>query len=185
MSGPEIAEVLSMPRSTVSAILARIGLGKLSALERPEPPNRYERRRPGGLLHINVKKLAGIDRAGHRVTGSRRGQAAGVGWEYVYVCIDDATRLAYVEVLTDERAITAVGFLRRAVAHFASYGIRVERVMTDNASAYRSAVHALASQVPDPKRSTSADEALGFAVSVSKVCPSPQHQRRGRPQSEH
>ena len=144
MSGPEIAEVLSMPRSTVSAILARIGLGKLSALERPEPPNRYERRRPGGLLHIDVKKLAGIDRAGHRVTGSRRGQAAGVGWEYVYVCIDDATRLAYVEVLTDERAITAVGFLRRAVAHFASYGIRVERVMTDNASAYRSAVHALA-----------------------------------------
>ena len=111
MSGPEIAEVLSMPRSTVSAILARIGLGKLSALERPEPPNRYERRRPGELLHIDVKKLAGIDRAGHRVTGSRRGQAAGVGWEYVYVCIDDATRLAYVEVLTDERAITAVGFL--------------------------------------------------------------------------
>ena len=73
-----------MPRSTVSAILARIGLGKLSALERPEPPNRYERRRPGELLHIDVKKLAGIDRAGHRVTGSRRGQAAGVGWEYVY-----------------------------------------------------------------------------------------------------
>jgi transposase InsO family protein len=144
MSGPEIAEVLSMPRSTVSAILARIGLGKLSALERPEPPNRYERRRPGGLLHIDVKKLAGIDRAGHRVTGSRRGQAAGAGWEYVYVCIDDATRLAYVEVLTDERAITAVGFLRRAVAHFASYGIRVERVMTDNGPAYRSAVHALA-----------------------------------------
>jgi transposase InsO family protein len=144
MSGPEIAEVLAMPASTVSAILARIGLGKLSALERAELPNRYERRRPGELLHIDVKKLAGIDGAGHRVTGSRRGQAAGVGWEYVYVCIDDATRLAYVEVLADEKARTAVGFLRRAVSHFASFGVRVERVMTDNGSAYRSGVHALA-----------------------------------------
>lgn len=144
MSGPEIAEVLSMPVSTVSAILTRIGLGKLSALEPPEPANRYERRRPGELLHIDVKKLARIDGAGHRVTGNRKGQATGVGWEFVYVCIDDASRLAYVEVLADEKAKTAVGFLRRAVAHFASFGVRVERVMTDNASAYRSAIHALA-----------------------------------------
>ena len=144
MTGSEIAETFSMPLSTVSAILTRIGLGKLSRLEPPEPANRYERRRPGELLHIDVKKLARIDGAGHRVTGSRRGQTRKPGWEYVYVCIDDATRLAYVEVLADEKARTAVGFLRRAVSHFASFGVRVERVMTDNGSAYRSAIHALA-----------------------------------------
>jgi transposase InsO family protein len=144
LTGAEIAECLRMPLSTVSAILTRIGLGKRSRLEPPEPANRYERRHPGELLHIDVKKLARIDGAGHRVTGSRRGQARGIGWEYVHICVDDATRLAYVEVLTDEKATTAVGFLRRAVAHFGAYGIPVERVMTVNGSAYRALVHGLA-----------------------------------------
>jgi len=144
MTAAEISECLRMPASTVSAIVTRIGLGRLSRLEPKEPANRYERSRPGELVHIDVKKLGRIVSAGHRVTGSRQGQRKGIGWEYVHVCVDDATRLAYIEVLEDERAQTAIGFLRRALAHFARYGIKVERVMTDNGSAYRSAIHALA-----------------------------------------
>jgi transposase InsO family protein len=153
MTGAEIAMVLGMPLSTVSAVLGRIGLGKLSRLEAPEPPNRYERARPGELLHIDVKKLGRIRGAGHRVTGSRasqrktrrEGRRVGIaGWEFVHVCVDDATRLAYVEVLADEKASTAVGFLRRAIAFYQRHGITVERLMTDNGSAYRSSVHALA-----------------------------------------
>jgi transposase InsO family protein len=144
MTGAEIAETLSMPLSTVSAVLTRIGLGKLSRLEPPEPANRYERKRPGELVHIDVKKLGRIGRPGHRVNGDRRTRSRGIGWEYVHVCIDDATRIAYVEVLEDEKATTAAGFLRRAVAHYRAHGIRVERVMTDNGSCYRAVVHALA-----------------------------------------
>ena len=137
MTGAEIAELLAMPLSTVSGILTRIGLGRISRLEPLEPPNRYERARPGELIHIDVKKLGRINGAGHRVTGVRRRQgstnhaARSTGWEFVHVCVDDATRLAYVEVLDDEKATTAIAFLRRAVAHFAAYGITVERVMTD------------------------------------------------------
>jgi transposase InsO family protein len=152
MTAAEIAEILGMALSTVSLWLKRIGLGKRSRLEPPEPPNRYERARPGELIHVDVKKLGRFERAGHRVTGSRRGRltqltAAGrgrgvVGWEFCHVAIDDATRLAFVEVLPDERGETAVGFLRRAIAWFAERGIRVERVMTDNGSPYVSAVHA-------------------------------------------
>ncbi|HYN73516.1 MAG TPA: IS481 family transposase [Nakamurella sp.] len=146
MSGAEIAECLEMALSTVSGILTRIGLGKLSRLEPPEPPNRYERKRPGELVHIDVKKLGRIGHrgAGHRVTGNRRQRSRGAGWEFVHVCVDDATRLAYVEVLADERASTAVGFLRRALAFYRAHGISVERVMTDNGSCYRSTVHAIA-----------------------------------------
>jgi transposase InsO family protein len=153
MTGAEIAEALVMPLSTVSAILTRIGLGKRSRLEPPEPANRYERKRPGELLHIDVKKLGRIRGAGHRVTGSRRSQRkttidgrrrGAAGWEFVHVCVDDATRLAYVEVLEDEKATTAAAFLGRAVAHYRAHGIRVERVMTDNGSCYRAIVHALA-----------------------------------------
>ena len=144
MTGAEIAETLGMPVSTVSGILTRIGLGKLWRLEPLEPPNRYEKQRPGELVHVDVKKLGRIGRPGHRVNGDRRTRSRGIGWEYVHVAIDDATRLVYVEVLEDEKAVTAVGFLRRAVAHFAAFGIRVERLMTDNGNAYRSAVHALA-----------------------------------------
>ena len=157
MTGAEIAECLGMALSTVSGILTRVGLGKLGGLGL-EPAYRYERARPGELIHIDVKKLGRIQGgAGKRVTdGIRRTRwaptktdAAGVrrsqvGWEFVHVCIDDATRLAYVEVLPDERAMTAVGFLRRAVAHFASYGITTQRLITDNGNAYRSAIHAIA-----------------------------------------
>lgn len=145
MTGPEIAECLGMALSTVSVVLGRIGLGKLSRLEPLEPPNRYERSRPGDLIHIDVKKLVRIQRgAGHRVTGKRTSQAKGAGWEFVHVCIDDATRLAYVEVLANERANTAIGFLRRALAFYAAHGIGVEELMTDNGNAYRSTAHAIA-----------------------------------------
>jgi transposase InsO family protein len=151
MTAAEIAETLGMPVSTVSGILTRIGLGKLWRLEPLEPPNRYEKKRPGELVHVDVKKLGRIrGGAGHRITGSRHWQGSSshaartVGWEYVHVCVDDATRLVYVEVLADEKAVTAVGFLRRAVAHFAAYGIQVERLTTDNGSAYRATIHALA-----------------------------------------
>ncbi|NUR77577.1 MAG: helix-turn-helix domain-containing protein [Thermoleophilia bacterium] len=131
MTAAEIAETLAMPLSTVSAVLRRIGLGRLSRLEPLEPANRYERKRPGELLHVDVKKLGRIGRPGHRVNGDRRTRTRGIGWEYVHVCVDDATRLAYVEVLADEKAVTAAGFLRRAVAHYRAHGIQVERVLTD------------------------------------------------------
>lgn len=145
MTGAEIAETLGMPLSTVSGILTRIGLGKLWRLEPLEPANRYEMQRPGELVHVDVKKLARIGgQAGHRVHGDRRTRRRGIGWEYVHIAIDDATRLVYVEVLGDEKAVTAVGFLRRAIAHFAAFGIQVERLMTDNGSAYISTIHAVA-----------------------------------------
>jgi transposase InsO family protein len=153
MTSSEISECLGMALSTVSAVLKRIGLGKLSRLDPVEPPNRYERRQAGELLHIDVKKLGKINGAGWRVTGNKASQNANrrarrrggpAGWEFVHVCVDDATRLAYAEVLADEKATTAIAFLRRAVAFYAAHGIRVERVMTDNGSAYRSIAHALA-----------------------------------------
>jgi len=158
MTGAEIAEVLRMPQTTVSGILTRIGMGRLGRLGL-EPTQRYERGRPGELIHIDVKKLGRIeggagwrvrdrkqhynrtftDRDGHRRTT--------VGWEYVHVCVDDATRMAYVEVLPDEKAKTAIAFLGRAVRFFRRHGIRVERVLTDNGSAYRSTIHALACRI--------------------------------------
>jgi transposase InsO family protein len=142
MTAAEIAETLVMPLATVSAILKRIGLGKRSRLEPVEPPNLYECSRPGELVHVDVKKLARFTRPGHRVLGRGRGRVEeGAGYEYVHVCVDDFSRLAYVEVLANERAQTAIGFLRRALAWFAAQGIRVERVMTDNGSAYRSHAH--------------------------------------------
>jgi transposase InsO family protein len=157
-TGPEIAECLGMAVSTVSAILTRIGMGRLGRLGL-EPARRYERERPGELVHIDVKKLGRIVRgAGHRITGRpgrarrhspRRTDAEGVsrdttGWEYVHIAVDDCTRLAYAEVLPDEKAITVAGFLRRAAAFYALHGITVERVLTDNGGGYRSAIHAIA-----------------------------------------
>ena len=133
MTPAEIAEALGLALSTVSLWLKRIGLGRRSRLEPPEPPNRYERKRPGELIHIDVKKLGRFEVAGKRMVG-RRHTSAGYGWECCHVCVDDATRLAYVEVLPDERGETAVGFLRWAIAWFAERGVRVERVMTDNGS---------------------------------------------------
>jgi transposase InsO family protein len=154
-SGPEIAEVLDMPLSTISGILTRIGMGRLGRLG-VEPAQRYERSRPGELIHIDVKKLGRIKGgAGKRITGIRRHHqpaitdAAGrrrrtAGWDFVHVAIDDCTRLAYAEVLGDETAMTAAAFLARALRFYARHGITVERVMTDNGSAYRSTVHAIA-----------------------------------------
>jgi transposase InsO family protein len=147
LTGAQIAMALSMPLSTVSGILTQVGLGKLRSLEPPEPPNRYERRWPGELIHIDVKKLGRIGRgAGHRVSGNRGpgARSRGAGWEFVHVCVDDATRLAYVEVLPDEKAATAVAFLRRATSFYRSHGVRVQRVMTDNGPAYISLAHKLA-----------------------------------------
>jgi transposase InsO family protein len=154
-TGPEIAGPLGMALSTVSGILIRIGMGKLGRLGL-EPAQRYERERPGELIHIDVKKLGRIQGgAGHRVTGRRRTakpdrrDADGVrhhtiGWEFVHIAIDDCTRLAYAEVLGDERAITVVAFLRRAVAFFQRHGMTVQQLMTDNGSGYRSMIHAVA-----------------------------------------
>src|SRR3954452_13533439 len=134
MTAAEIAELLSMALSTVSAVLRRAGLGKLSRLDPPEPPNRYEYDRPGGMLHLDIKKLGRILRPGHRVTGTKRGRrqarrtaagegGGGAGGDFAHVCVDDATRLAYAEVLADERGPTAAEFLERAIAWFRSMGI--------------------------------------------------------------
>jgi transposase InsO family protein len=148
MTGAEIAECLDMALTTVSGILTRIGMGRLGRLGM-EPAVRYERSRPGELIHIDVKKLGRIARPGHRVLGR---QSAGGhhrrvyerGWEFVHVCVDDATRLAYVEVLENEKATTAIAFLRRAVAFYAAHGITVEQLLTDNGAAYRSTIHTIA-----------------------------------------
>ena len=154
-TGPEVAETLGMALSTVSGILSRIGMGKLGRLGL-EPAVRYERERPGELIHIDVKKLGRIHGgAGKRVTGIHRNpwlertDADGVrrkvvGWEYVHIAIDDCTRLAYAEVLSDEKATTVVAFLRRAVAFYVRHGMTVEQLLTDNGSGYRSLVHAIA-----------------------------------------
>jgi hypothetical protein len=140
-TGPEIAELLGMAGSTVSGILTRIGLGRLGRLGL-EAPERYQRERPGELIHVDVKKLGRIQGgAGHRVTGRRHyntrptdrlgARRCTVGWDYVHIAIDDCTRLAYAEVLADEKATTATAFLGRALEFFARHGITVERVMTD------------------------------------------------------
>jgi len=147
-TGPEIAETLAMPLSTVSGILRRIGMGKLGRLGL-ESAERYERQRPGELIHIDVKKLGRIARPGHRMTGTRattgyHRQQHNLGWEFVHIAIDDCTRLAYVEVLTDEKPTTAIAFLHRAIAFYRRHGITVERLLTDNGNPYRSTVHAIA-----------------------------------------
>lgn len=138
MTGPQIARDLGLPRSTVGAILRRLGLGRLTALDPKPPVVRYERAAPGELIHIDTKKLGRIDGIGHRITGDRRGQRKGIGWDLVHVCVDDASRLAYTEVLPDEKKESACAFLTRALTFFAAHGVSVERVMTDNGSAYRS-----------------------------------------------
>jgi transposase InsO family protein/transposase len=154
-TGPEISEVLDRPPSTVSGILTRIGMGRLGRLGL-EPAERYERTVAGELIHIDVKKLGRIHGgSGKRITGRKRNpekthvdregvKRRVIGWEYVHIAIDDATRLAYAEVLEDEKATTAIGFLRRALAFFKRHGMKVRELLTDNGSAYRSAVHAIA-----------------------------------------
>ena len=133
----KIAAELGIATSTVCAVLKRLGLHRLSRLEPAEPPNRYCRRHPGELVHIDVKKLGRFNRPGHRVTGRGPGHYNHkVGWEAVHVCVDDTSRLAYVEVLPNETAQSSIGFLARAVAWFADHGITIERVMTDNGAPY-------------------------------------------------
>jgi transposase InsO family protein len=154
-SGPEISEVLDLAPSTVSGILQRIGMGRLGRLGM-KPAERYERTVAGELIHIDVKKLGRIHGgSGKRITGQKRNPSRThvdrdgvnrkvIGWEYVHVAIDDATRLAYAEVLGDEKASTAIAFLRRALQFFRRHGMQVRELLTDNGSAYRSAVHAIA-----------------------------------------
>jgi transposase InsO family protein len=139
LTGPAIASRLGLARATVARLLKRHGLARLSALEEREADRRYQRRKPGSLVHLDVKKLGKIGRPGHRIHGDRRTRVRGIGWEYVHVCVDDATRLAYVEVLGDERGATTAGFLQRAARWFARHGIRLRQVMTDNGGGYLSA----------------------------------------------
>jgi transposase InsO family protein len=140
LSGSEIARRLAMPRSTVGAALRRLGLGRLASLDPKLPAVRYEREHPGELIHIDTKKLGKIDRVGHRITGQHSGMVKnrGIGWEHLHVAVDDASRLAYTEILPDERKQSACAFLTRALAFFHAHGVTVERIMTDNGSAYRS-----------------------------------------------
>jgi transposase InsO family protein len=143
MTGPAIARALGMPRSTVAAVLRRIGLGKLAALEPRPPAVRYERKTPGEMIHLDIKKLGRFEVAGHRVTRDRtKGVSRHVGWDFLHVCVDDASRLAYTEILPSERQEDAAGFLERALAWLERHGVAVERVMTDNGSAYRSKLFA-------------------------------------------
>lgn len=139
MTGPAIAAALGMARSTVGLILRRLGLGKLKALDPQAPVIRYERSRPGEMIHLDTKKLGRFHVAGHRATGDRQaGRSKHAGWDFLHVCVDDASRLAYTELLPSEGQEDATGFLERALAWLARHGVTVERVMTDNGSAYRS-----------------------------------------------
>jgi len=139
-SGKQIAAELAISPATVSRILRRLGLNRLSALEPAEPIRRYERQHPGELIHIDIKKLGKFNDIGHRITGDRRGQSSrrGVGWEYVHVCIDDHSRIAFAKIMPNEKKVSAIAFLKAALAYYASLGVKVERVMTDNGSCYKS-----------------------------------------------
>jgi transposase InsO family protein len=139
-TGKQIAAEAGVSPATVSRILRRLGLNRIAALEPAEPVRRYEREHPGELIHIDIKKLGRFDHVGHRISGNRTGQSKsrGIGWEFVHVSIDDASRLAFSRILTDERKESAVAFLNDAVAYYASLGVKVARVMTDNGSCYRS-----------------------------------------------
>ena len=139
-TGRQIALETKVSPATVSRVLRRLDLNRLAALEPAEPVRRYERERPGELIHIDIKKLGKFNQIGHRITGDRKGQSnsRGVGWEYVHVCVDDASRVAFAKVMPTEKKRCAVAFLRAALAYYAGLGIKVERVMTDNGSCYRS-----------------------------------------------
>jgi transposase InsO family protein len=140
-TGQQIAAEVGVSPATVCRVLKRRGLNKLSALEPAEPVRRYERENPGELIHIDIKKLGRIGSVGHRITGRYPGAVNrhhGIGWEFVHVCIDDASRVAFVQVMANQRKESAVAFLEAALAYYGSLGIRIERVMTDNGSCYRS-----------------------------------------------
>jgi len=140
-SGAEIAARLGLSTATVARILRSEGLSRLKSLEPTEPPRRYEKQHPGELLHLDIKKLGRIRGVGHRITGDRRHRPR-IGWEFVHVCIDDASRLSYVEVLPDEKGATAAAFLERAVDWFQRRGVQTQRILTDNGSCYRSKLFA-------------------------------------------
>lgn len=137
-TGQQIATGLGISAATVSRLLKRLGLNRIAALEPAEPPRRYERQQPGELIHIDIKKLGRFEQVGHRITGDRRSRSRGTGWEFVHVCIDDASRVAFSQILPDEKKESATAFLKAAVAYYQSLGIAVARVMTDNGSCYRS-----------------------------------------------
>jgi transposase InsO family protein len=147
MSGPAIAACLQMSRSTVARVLKRANVARLRDVVPREPVVRYEYKHPGELIHIDIKKLGRIRGVGHRITGIRRHCTSGIGWEYVHICIDDHSRLAYVEVLGDERPWTCRGFLKRALAFYSRHAIRVRRLMTDNGNGYRSRLFARACEL--------------------------------------
>ena len=143
-TGKQIAAQVGVSPATVSRILRRLGLNRLSALEPAAPIRRYERERPGEMIHLDIKKLGRIDGIGHRITGDRRGQSnrrsrgEGLGWEFVHVAIDDNSRIAFAKIMPNERKRSATAFLKAALAYYESLGIKVERVMTDNGSCYKS-----------------------------------------------
>jgi transposase InsO family protein len=138
-TGKQIAAEVGVSPATVSRVLKRLGLNRIAALEPAEPVRRYEREHPGELIHIDIKKLGRFERVGHRITGNRQqGESRGAGWEFVHVCIDDASRLAFSQIFPDEKKQSAVAFLEAAVAYYASLGVMIARVMTDNGSCYRS-----------------------------------------------
>jgi transposase InsO family protein len=139
-TGQQIADELGISPATVSRILRRLGLNRLSALEPAEPVRRYERDKPGEMIHIDIKKLGRFNRIGHRITGDRRGQSnsRGVGWEYVHVAIDDHSRIAFAKIMPSEKKRSATTFLKAAIAYYEGLGVKVERVMTDNGSCYKS-----------------------------------------------
>lgn len=147
LTGPVIAARLGMARSTVGLILRRLGLGKLSALDPKAPVIRYERSAPGEMIHLDIKKLGRFRMEGHRVTGSRQaGSTRGAGWDFLHVCVDDASRLAYTEILPSEGQHDTTAFLERALVWLGRHGVTTQRVMTDNGSAYRSKLFAAALQ---------------------------------------
>lgn len=138
-TGQQIACETTVSPATVSRILRRVRLSRIRDLEPPEPVRRYERDHPGDMIHIDIKRLGRFDQPGHRVTGDRTGQSngRGVGWEFVHVCIDDASRIAFSQILPDEKASSAVSFLKAAIDYYAGLGVTVTRVMTDNGSCYK------------------------------------------------
>jgi len=147
LTGPQIAAALGMARSTVGAVLRRLGLGRLSDLEPKPPIVRYERSQPGEMIHLDIKKLGRFDAPGHRITRDRQaGRSRKAGWDFLHVCVDDASRLAYTEILPSEGQHDTTAFLERALAWLSRHGVTVQRVMTDNGSAYRSKLFARALQ---------------------------------------
>jgi transposase InsO family protein len=142
MPGKQIARIVGVSPATVSRVLRAARLSRIKDVEPRPPARRYERDNPGDMIHLDIKKLGRFDRVGHRITGDRRGQsnARGIGWEHVHVCVDDASRIAFTDVMPDEKAVSAIAFLKAAVAYYTSLGVTVRRVMTDNGSCYRAFV---------------------------------------------